>query len=348
MGESTSFRSRAGRLFAVALLVAPAALALSPLPAQAAQSAAAYETCLLDLVNTSRLDAGSAPLAMATDLVAPVEDHSRWMRYHKFEHMDSAVRDQILPDGTWTWGENIAMWSNPSAPCSQIHNMFMNSPGHRANILNPNFEFAAIGAYIDDSGVWVTELFFKADHYSPDANGTFWDDDSSIFEEAIEKLAASGITNGCNPPINDRFCPDEYVSRGQMAAFLSRGLGLPPGHGIDFIDDDGSIFEDAIERLATAGITNGCNPPTQTRFCPTRLVTRGEMAAFLVRGLDLQAAGGTDFIDDDGSIFESAIQRLSAAGITNGCNPPANDRFCPDDNVTRGQMAAFLVRALRL
>jgi S-layer homology domain len=262
--------------------------------------------------------------------------------------MTTSERNQILPDGTWTWGENIAMWSNPSAACSQIHNMFMNSPGHRANILNPNFEFAAIGAYIDGSGVWVTELFFTAYDYTPGGDGTFWDDDSSIFEGAIEKLAVSGITSGCNPPSNDRFCPEDYVSRGQMAAFLSRGLGLPPGQGIDFIDDDGSIFEDAIERLATAGITNGCNPPSQTRFCPTQFVTRGQMAAFLTRGLDLQAAGGTDFIDDDGSMFEGAIERLSAAGITNGCNPPVNNRFCPGDYVTRGQMAAFLVRALGL
>jgi len=35
-----------------------------------------------------------------------------------------------------------------------------------------------------------------------------------------------------------------------------------------------------------------------------------------------------------------------AAGITAGCDPPVNDRFCPDDVVTRGQMAAFLHRAL--
>ena len=37
--------------------------------------------------------------------------------------------------------------------------------------------------------------------------------------------------------------------------------------------------------------------------------------------------------------------KLANAGVTRGCNPPRNDRFCPDDYVTRGQMAAFLVRA---
>ena len=51
------------------------------------------------------------------------------------------------------------------------------------------------------------------------------------------------------------------------------------------------------------------------------------------------------FIDDDGHIFENAIEWLDSNGITSGCNPPTNNRFCPNDNVTRGQMATFLVRA---
>ncbi len=46
-------------------------------------------------------------------------------------------------------------------------------------------------------------------------NGTFRDDDNSIFESAIEWLAATGITKGCNPPVNDRFCPDDTVTRGR-------------------------------------------------------------------------------------------------------------------------------------
>lgn len=55
------------------------------------------------------------------------------------------------------------------------------------------------------------------------------------------------------------------------------------------------------------------------------------------------AAGGT-FTDDDTSIFEADIEWLAGAGVTLGCNPPTNDNFCPDDPVTRGQMAAFMHR----
>ena len=109
----------------------------------------------------------------------------------------------------------------------------------------------------------------------------------------------------------------------------------------------GSTFDSSIRWLATGGITRGCNPPTNDRFCPDSDVTRGQMASFLVRGLGLTETSGVRFRDvPAGSTFEQSIDRLATAGITRGCNPPANDRFCPDRPVTRGQMAAFLRRAL--
>ena len=102
-----------------------------------------------------------------------------------------------------------------------------------------------------------------------------------------------------------------------------------------------------IRALASAGITRGCNPPANDRYCPTDQVTRGAMAAFLVRALGLtDAGGGNTFVDDDGSVFEGDIAKLATSGVTRGCNPPINDRFCPDAAVSRAQMAAFLSRAL--
>ncbi|HJR92823.1 MAG TPA: M15 family metallopeptidase [Acidimicrobiia bacterium] len=173
--------------------------------------------------------------------------------------------------------------------------------------------------------------------------GRFADDDDSEFQADIEWLAQAEVTRGCNPPFEDRFCPDDLVTRGQMAAFLTRALGLEPATS-RFVDDDGSVFEADIGALAAAGITKGCNPPANDEFCPDQSVTRGEMAAFLHRALHLAAAANR-FVDDDGSVFEADIGALAAAGITKGCNPPANDEFCPNQSVTRGQMAAFLHRA---
>ena len=178
-------------------------------------------------------------------------------------------------------------------------------------------------------------------------DGPFYDIGASVFIDDILWLFDEGITNGCNPPYNNRYCPDNSVTRGQMAAFLVRTLGLSDGAGPDaFTDDDDSVFEADIERLAAAGITKGCNPPANTKFCPDRRVTRAEMAAFLVRGFDLGAASTTDqFTDLGDSVFKADIAQLAAAGITKGCNPPDNTKFCPTNSVTRGQMAAFLHRA---
>ncbi|MDE0067090.1 MAG: S-layer homology domain-containing protein, partial [Acidimicrobiaceae bacterium] len=80
-------------------------------------------------------------------------------------------------------------------------------------------------------------------------------------------------------------------------------------------------------------------------YCPDRPVKRGEMAAFLNRALQLPAAEADYFTDDDGSIFEDHINRLRQAGITTGC---ADDAYCPDRPVKRGEMAAFLYRARHL
>ncbi len=168
-----------------------------------------------------------------------------------------------------------------------------------------------------------------------DIDGTFVHD--------IIWLATEGITRGCNPPQNDRYCPDRPVSRGELAAFLDRAIGLEAGPDA-FIDDDDSIFEGHINALAHAGITHGCNPPQNDRFCPEQDITRGQLAALLHRALQLPH-GPDSFVDDDGSIFEDHINALAHAGITRGCNPPQNDHFCPHRPVTRGEVAAFLHRA---
>lgn len=175
----------------------------------------------------------------------------------------------------------------------------------------------------------------------------FWDiPDGYLFENEIIWLAQDGITLGCNPPANDLFCPSLSVTRGQTAALLSRALGYPDGGTTDrFIDDNASIFEDDIDRLAAAGVTLGCNPPDNDRFCPNNTVTRGQMAAFLHRALpglpEVRAA--VDFADDDNSVFEADIEWLYSRGITQGTSATT---FGPTNPVTRAQMAAFLYRAL--
>ena len=118
-------------------------------------------------------------------------------------------------------------------------------------------------------------------------------------------------------------------------------LSSPPYADVSFDD----IFGSEIDWLGDQDISQGCDPPDNDRYCPGEEVTRGQMAAFLVRALDLPP-GDTTFTDTGDSVFAADIAALADAGITKGCNPPTNDQYCPDEHVTRGQMAALLFRAL--
>ena len=186
--------------------------------------------------------------------------------------------------------------------------------------------------------------------------GTASEDDASPVNESAMGTIAEESTDGCHPPADD--CPGaevasrvevvilgEVVTRGEMAMLLSRALELTTRANNPFVDDDGSIFEADIERLVAAGITKGCNPPQNDRFCPDASLTRQQAATLLARGFGLTARADDPFVDDDGTIFEPDIERLAAAGITNGCNPPSNTKFCPTDLITGDQIATFLTRA---
>jgi hypothetical protein len=111
---------------------------------------------------------------------------------------------------------------------------------------------------------------------------------------------------------------------------------------LTFVDTAGSPHVDDIEAIAAAGVTKGCGGG---KFCPDEFVTRGQMAVFLGRALGLGAAASAGFVDTVGHPFEAQIDALAAAGVTKGCG---GGKFCPDEFVTREQMATFLARAFGL
>jgi hypothetical protein len=108
----------------------------------------------------------------------------------------------------------------------------------------------------------------------------FVDDWASQHQGDINRLAYAGITGGCSAV---QYCPTGTVTREQMASFLVRALQLPTTTTDYFTDDEHSVHEPDINRLAAAGITAGC---TATTYCPSGVVTREQMAAFLHRALD--------------------------------------------------------------
>ena len=105
-----------------------------------------------------------------------------------------------------------------------------------------------------------------------------------LFTE-ISKLSSSGVTLGCGVGI---YCPDEVVTRQQMAAFIIRALGdpTPPPPGSQRFTDVGpeNPFYSFIEQMAIRQITLGCGGGN---YCPSLEVSRGQMAAFLVRAFNL-------------------------------------------------------------
>ena len=170
--------------------------------------------------------------------------------------------------------------------------------------------------------------------------------DHPFFYE-IEMLVASEITTGYD---DGTFRPNANVTRMAMAAFLYRGLELEDADVEKPTFSDVPIdhpFFTEIEALAASGITTGYDDGT---FRPSANVTRQAMAAFLVRGLDLEedydVPAEPTFSDVSlDHPFITEIELLAASGITTGYD---DGTFRPSDNVTRMAMSAFLVRGLEL
>ncbi len=158
----------------------------------------------------------------------------------------------------------------------------------------------------------------------------------------IMAISEAGITGGCstNPP---SFCPDNTLTRGQMAVFIEAALAHPGNACTGRFADVpiGNPFCGFVERMADDGITSGCGG---VNFCPDAPVTRGQMAVFIEAALGHTSATCTGLFADvaTGHPFCRFIEHLATDGITSGCGSLS---FCPDNPVTRAQMAVFLVAA---
>jgi hypothetical protein len=198
--------------------------------------------------------------------------------------------------------------------------------------------------------------------------GSFSDVDPEIatdpFYPSIETIFHFGVTGGCGD--GTTFCPGANVLRQEMAPFLLKaflGSGHTPAPCTGLFDDvpcpatPEFPYSDFIEDLSARGITGGCAIGPPALYCPGLPVTRAQIAPFLLKTL----MGGSYTPPDctgvftdvpcpatDEFPFSNFIEDLSTRGITAGCQigPPA--LYCPDNVVTREQMAAFLTRTFSL
>lgn len=170
--------------------------------------------------------------------------------------------------------------------------------------------------------------------------------DAGVHAPAVDCLAWWGITRGIG---DGRYVPATGVTRGQLASFLARTLrasGVPLQASSDqFSDDNGSVHEDNINALASAGVITGTGPG---RYAPNQPVTRAQLATLLSRAYTV--ATGTQlsdevsyFLDDAFDTHTAGIDKAAGAALVTGSAPA---RYSPAPGLTRGQMATALSRAL--
>lgn len=178
---------------------------------------------------------------------------------------------------------------------------------------------------------FVTGTPAATESFTPDPDGT-----ATVTIEATDKEAHAGETEA---QVNVWQCGGDATAMGSAPFTVVRDQ-QPTSFG-----DVPSTHPHApgIEWLVAEGITQGCAPEL---FCPADPVTRGQMATFLQRALDLPDGSVDEFSDvSPDHPHAKGIGAVAAAGITAGCD---EERYCPNDPVSRAQMATFLQRALDL
>ena len=137
----------------------------------------------------------------------------------------------------------------------------------------------------------------------------------------LETLADLGVTAGCaTGPL--RFCPQEAVTRAQMASFLVRAFDLDEAPTAGFVDTAGNTHEANIDALAAGRVTAGC-ATGPLRYCPAKAVTRAQMATFLGRATGLVALPSSG--SDGGGQEPEPVTDEEVAGFDPFTTPPLSD-----------------------
>ena len=183
--------------------------------------------------------------------------------------------------------------------------------------------------------------------------GRFCDDDLSMHQTAIERIAGWGIATGCDPGNPYMFCPNRQITRAQMAEFLyraaARAAGADPAAGETELSD---VPAGSPHRAyAQWAVSTGAFAAPEGRFGPGLPVTRADIAVIMLAVFTHLGPGiappQQTFADmgATSTLTQINAEALYRAGVTRGC-ATSPLRYCPDRPVTRAQAAAFIARAL--
>lgn len=120
-----------------------------------------------------------------------------------------------------------------------------------------------------------------------------------------------------------RFCPQEPVTRGQLAAALVGAFGLGPAASVGYVDTGGNVHEHAIDALAATGAVGPC-ATDPLRYCPDRTVTRGQAArvpARLIRHHQPPGPQGvrkSGDLPDVGLVAAGSSERVALGSVVDG------------------------------
>ncbi len=129
----------------------------------------------------------------------------------------------------------------------------------------------------------ITESRFSEVNASPMWEESMW------FAPHVERLAELEVTVGCaTDPL--RYCPDGNLTRAQVASWIVRAFDVPSAESAGFTDTVGDVHEDNIDSVVAAGIASGC-ATSPDRFCPERIVTRGELASMVNAARKVASSG---------------------------------------------------------
>lgn len=139
--------------FAGALIVATLVLTGLTLAATPASALSSQESQFTSLINKERSSRSIRTLTVYSDLVAVARRHSARMAEKGTIWHNPNLGTEV--SGWTVVGENVGM----GGTVSDLHQAFMNSPGHRANILDREYNQIGVGVVVKDGTIYVTEVF---------------------------------------------------------------------------------------------------------------------------------------------------------------------------------------------